>query len=881
MTDPSGGVFTYTYGANNNLISVTYPDLKVRTYHYENASFVNALTGITDENGVRFATWSYDASGRAITSTHAGNANQTTISYGSNSATVTDALSAVRTYNFGITLGVPKNSDLTQPAANGSGNVSDGRTFDVNGNVSSQIDWNSNRTNYTYDLARNLETSRTEGLTSAGATTAATRTITSQWHPTFRLPAIVAEPLRKTTYVYNGDSGASCGFKSDGVTLVPGVLCSKTVQATTDTTGAAGLSATVTGTPRVWTYAYNPNGSVLTLDGPRTDVADTTTYTYHANNATCAGASPLGCRGQVASVTNAAGHVTQITEYNTHSQPLTVIDPNGLVTTLAYDARQRLTSRSVGGETTTYQYDNAGQLTRVTLPDSSFLQYTYDAAQRLTQIADNLGNKMVYTLDLMGNRTQEQVFDPANTLAQTRSRVYNSLNRLTQEIGAAGQTTAYTYDNQGNVTQIDGPLAGTVDVTINAYDALNRLVSITNPLSGVVGYGYNGIDQLTSVTDPRNLVTSYSYDGLNNLNQQVSPDTGTTVNTYDAAGNIATSTDAKGQVTSYTYDALNRVTSITYQGGVVHGYAYDQGTNGKGRLTQITEPNSVTAYAYDIQGRLTTETRTINGVPYVTAYAYDSAGRMTGMTYPSGRTVNYTLDALGRVQSVATTKDSETQTVVSNVAYRPFGPSSGHTFGNGQTYTRGFDTDGRIASYTLATQSIAVGFDPASRITSLTDTGNPANANTYGYDTLDRLTSFVGPSANQAFTFDPVGNRLTKTTGANTDTYAYSGTSNRLSTISGSTNRTYSYDANGSTTGDTARTFAYDSRGRLVQATGSAGSTTYQVNSVGQRIRKTNAQGDTIYHYDAQGRLISETSSSGTPQREYIYLGDAPVAVIQ
>ncbi|MFN9974392.1 MAG: hypothetical protein ACK58T_31320, partial [Phycisphaerae bacterium] len=260
----------------------------------------------------------------------------------------------------------------------------------------------------------------------------------------------------------------------------------------------------------------------------------------------------------------------------------------------------------MGGEITTYQYDNAGQLTRVTLPDASFLQYTYDAAQRLTQIADNLGNRIVYTLDLMGNRTQEQVFDPANTLAQTRSRVYNSLNRLTQEIGAAG--------------------------------------------------------------------------------------------------NIATSTDAKGQVTSYTYDVLNRVTSITYQGGVVHSYAYDQGSNGKGRLTQITEPNSITVYAYDVRGRLIAETRTINGVAYVTAYAYDSAGRLTGMTYPGGRTVNYTLDALGRVQSVATTKDSTSQTVVSSVTYRPFGPSAGHTFGNGQTYTRGCDTDGRITSSTLATQ---------------------------------------------------------------------------------------------------------------------------------------------------------------------------------
>jgi YD repeat-containing protein len=881
MTDPNGGVYQYAYDGNNNLTSVINPDSTVRTYHYENTSFVNALTGITDENISRFSTYQYDTQGRATSTTHAGGADQATVSYGTNSATVTDTLGATLSYDFSIAINVPKRNGTTQPAASGSGTVTDVRTYDANGNVAASTDFNGNRTNYTYDLARNLETARVEGLTSGGSTTAATRTISTQWHSTFRLPIVIAEPLRKTTLVYNGDSGASCGFKADGVTLVPGVLCSKTVQATTDTTGAAGLSPTVTGTARVWTYTYNVNGSVLTINGPRTDVTDVTTYTYYANNATCSGASAVGCRGQVETITNAAGHVTSITDYNAHGQPLSITDPNGLVTTLAYDTRLRLTSRTVGSEVTSYLYDGVGQLTTVTLPDTSFLSYTYDAAHRLTQIADNLGNKIVYTLDLMGNRTQEQVFDPSNTLAQTRSRVYNSLNRLTQEIGASSQTTAYTYDNQGNVTGIDGPLSGTTDVTVNAYDALNRLTQMTNPLSGVVGYGYNGVDQLTSVTDPRTLVTSYSYDGLNNLNQQASPDTGTTANTYDAAGNLLTSTDAKSQVTTYTYDVLNRVASIVYAGGVTHSYTYDQGTNGKGRLTQITEPNSVTAYAYDPQGRLLSETRTINGVPYATAYGYDSAGRMTSVTYPSGRVVNYTLDSLGHIQSVATTKDSTTQTVVSSVAYRPFGPSAGFTFGNGQTYSRGFDQDGRISSYTLATQSLAVGYDTASRITSLTDTVVPANTNTYGYDTLDRLTAFTGPSTNQGYTFDATGNRLTKTVGANTDTYTYSGTSNKLSTIAGSTNRTYGYDTNGSTTGDTANTYAYDTRGRMVQTTGAGGTSSYQLNSVGQRIRKTNTAGDTIYHYDAQGRLISETSASGTPQREYIYLGDTPVAVIQ
>jgi len=36
-----------------------------------------------------------------------------------------------------------------------------------------------------------------------------------------------------------------------------------------------------------------------------------------------------------------------------------------------------------------------------------------------------------------------------------------------------------------------------------------------------------------------------------------------------------------------------------------------------------------------------------------------------------------------------------------------------------------------------------------------------------------------------------------------------------------------------------------------------------------------------VYHYDAQGRLIAETSAGGAVRKEYIYLGEIPVAVIQ
>lgn len=67
----------------------------------------------------------------------------------------------------------------------------------------------------------------------------------------------------------------------------------------------------------------------------------------------------------------------------------------------------------------------------------------------------------------------------------------------------------------------------------------------------------------------------------------------------------------------------------------------------------------------------------------------------------------------------------------------------------------------------------------------------------------------------------------------------------------------------------------------MVSATSGAGTTTYQVNALGQRIRKTNSSADTVFHYDGQGRLIAETTAAGVLKREYIYLGDIPVAVAQ
>jgi YD repeat-containing protein len=464
-------------------------------------------------------------------------------------------------------------------------------------------------------------------------------------------------------------------------------------------------------------------------------------------------------------------------------------------------------------------------LNKVTLPDSASLSYTYDDAHRLRQLQDSLGNRIVYTLDLIGNRTKDEVFDPAASLVQKREREYNSLSRLIKDIGAtnpATQITQYGYDNQGNLTTIDGPLPGTLDVTINLYDALNRLRQVTDPGQGITRYGLNALDQLTSVTDPRNNVTTYSLDGLNNLNSQTSPDTGATVNSFDDAGNLLTSRDAKNQTTTYQYDALNRVTRVTYHDGSQVQYGYDAGVYGIGRLSSISEaaPGGAMTiqalYAYDLHGRLASETRFIGAQAFVTQYGYDSAGRLNLLTYPSGRQVAYRFDALGRIAGITTTPlGGTTQSVISAVSYQPFGGVTGFTYGNGQHYTRTIDLDGRIAGYSLGNAGYGVGFDAASRIRSIINSGNAADARTFDYDVLDRLTSTTTPSTAFGFNYDANGNRTLHSVGLASWTHTYPSTSNRLASIIGGGSRTYLEDANGSVTSDGTNGLNYDARGRL------------------------------------------------------------------
>jgi YD repeat-containing protein len=146
--------------------------------------------------------------------------------------------------------------------------------------------------------------------------------------------------------------------------------------------------------------------------------------------------------GDLQSITNAAGHVTQFTLYDWAGRLRQMIDPNGVVTDTVYTPRGWVGSVTVtppGGtaRTTTYSYDNVGQMTGAALPDGSTMSYSYDAAHRLTGVTDAKGNSVTYTLDNAGNKTGEQVKDPSGNLQRNITRVYDALNRVQQVTGVS------------------------------------------------------------------------------------------------------------------------------------------------------------------------------------------------------------------------------------------------------------------------------------------------------------------------------------------------------------------------------------------------------------------------------------------------------------
>lgn len=906
VTDPAGASILYGYDPASGLLStVTYPGGSARRYFYnETANLVSPpsntyyLTGVEDENAERHASYYYDGSNRAITSTKANNADRVDIVYsGGQSASIVDALGATTSRNWSVSQRAAKFTYASGLSVD-SGRTDRTVSYDANGYPNIVTDFRFNQTDHDYS-ASGLEAQRIEA---ANNTTGSKRTIQTDWHATFRSPVerrtldSTGSLKAKTNWTYNARNQVL-------TTTVTDPASSATRTTTTTYCEAADVNA---GTcPFV--------GLVKSIDGARTDVADTMAYTYRQVDDTACATAPTTCAyrmGDLWKVTNAAGQVVETLAYDGAGRPLAVLDANGVRTDYEYHARGWLTARKVRGtnnavetddQITSIEYWPTGLVKKVTQPDGAFTSYAYDAAHRLTGIADNAGNSITYTLNAAGERTQEDTRDPGNTLTRTLSRAYNTLGQLQTVTDAYSRNTGFTYDANGNLDLTNDALSRRTD---NDYDPLNRLSRTLQDSLGInaqTTFAYDALDNLVQVNDPKGLNTTYTYNGFSDLTQLASPDTGTTTYTYDSAGNRASQTDARGVTTTYGYDALNRLVSVGYPTSSLNAsYVYDTAqtecaageTFGVGRLTRMTDGSGNTAYCYDRFGQLVRRVQTVDGRVLTLHWAYLANGRLQKMTYPDNAEVDYLYDAQGRVTEIGyTPSGGARQVVLTGATYYAFGPVSRWTYGNGRVMERGHNLNyqpGFVEVQAPGGIDLGYEFDQVGNLKRLrtADQAEPP-LRQYGYDGLNRLTQSQNGSTSavvESYTYDKTGNRTTKTVGGSSTAYTYPGTSHRLTDVGGVAR---GFDANGNTTaiGGTAKEFVYGDHNRMTQVkAGGVTTMNYVYNGRGERVHKW-IGGNVFYSlYDEAGRWVGDyqklTAGVTIPLQQVIWLGDLPVGLI-
>jgi RHS repeat-associated protein len=868
----------YLASAYTALTAVIFPDATPattadnprRTYHYEDPLSASLLTGITDERGVRIRTWDYDAESRGILATGHAGANDYAFTFNAGSTVVTNPFGRQETFSKAVgSQGVTRLSQIAGSATAHVAAATEGYQYDANGYLSQATDAEGRVTTFVRN-ARGLPTSRTDGHGTPSA-----RTVAVSWHAAYRVPTQIVEPGLTTNATYDA----------------AGRLTQLTLVDTTSHT----VPYSTNGQTRTWTYTYTAAGLLDTVNGPLSGAGDVIDFDYDA-------------AGHLAAVTDEVGLTTTVTSVDGAGRPLSVTDPNGVVTAYTYTPRGWLATITVqpgaSQRRTEFEYDAAGHVVEVTLPTGGTLSYTWDDAGRVIEVEDSFGQTMSLEYDEMDQVTERSFSTSGGTLRSTVSRTYDEIGRLLSTIGAASETETRAYDRTGNLTQVTDPRG---EAWSTSYDAINRVIAHTDPESHSVQYGYDGRNGLSQQTDGRGLQTAFVRNGFGDVIQETSPDRGVTTYVYSAAGLVTQRTDAAGVVTQLTYDDAGRLTGKAFPSPALdQTFTYDataSGNQGAGRLTGVSDAFGTRTFVYSAFGDLVRETRTINGHSYQTDYTYSAGGEVAQITSPTGRQVRFVRDAHDRVTAVETRANSGAawSSVASNVAWRPFGPLESLDYGHGLGLDLSYDQNGWLTGIDVAgagTTVVDLAFtrDAAGALTASTDAVTPSRSATYDYTDAGRLETATGPWGTLSWLYDAAGNRTreTRVSGGTTTQLdsTYPATSNRLSEIrdgAGTLLRDFLYRPNGQVSEDDrgasgVSTFGYDADGRLAEARlNGAVVATYGYDAAGRRIVRAVAGSPGAsreYLYFPDGRLQAEADGSGAIVREYVWLDDLPLAAV-
>ena len=356
----------------------------------------------------------------------------------------------------------------------------------------------------------------------------------------------------------------------------------------------------------------------------------------------------------------------------------------------------------------------------------------YDPFDRLTYVRDNGGALWSYAYDRLGNRVAATDPDLGSW-----SYAYDRASRLTGQTDARGVATAMAYDQLGRLTSRTVVSGGLV-LAQNTYDQaragffnVGQMTTSTNP-SGthVIDWGASGNEgkRASTVDGVTSTLTTGEDDGQKPIWKKYEPapvlNFGTAAQpwTYTAEGRVAT---VPGFVTATTYEADGQTRRIDYANGVWTTFEYSPTRRWLTRIV-TTRPGGTkildTTYVRDLAGR-------IAGIDGLTAaedwsYGYNALDWLTSATNAGdpALTETFTYSTTGNL--LTRTRLAGTFTYPSMTAARPHAPL---TLG---ARSFAYDANGNTTGDGVRTLT----WDPGSRLSQVTQSGQPAVSFAYGPD---------------------------------------------------------------------------------------------------------------------------------------------------
>ncbi|MBI4954786.1 MAG: RHS repeat protein [Myxococcales bacterium] len=365
----------------------------------------------------------------------------------------------------------------------------------------------------------------------------------------------------------------------------------------------------------------------------------------------------------------------------------------------------------------------------------------------------------------------------------------------------------------------------------------------------------------------------------------------TSTMTYDAVARTLTRTSPLGRAVVSTLDARGRVIEHATGGLLPTAFAYDlegrlsettRGTrtslrtyDGYGRLAAVTDPIvRTTSFAGDALGRVTEETR-LDGA--VTAMAYDAGGNLLSLTPPAQPAHALVYAASDMLASYAPSGADPVQ-----YSYDVDRKLTTATVGTTPTGNYAYDSRGRLATTTDASSTVSRNYDPVTgKLASLAGPGNVTIA--FGYDgalLTDRVYS-GDVSGTVHFQHDDDFRIAQQSVAGDTVTLGYDDDGLLAQTGDLAIARDAASGLpTGTTLGVVTDAYSYNGHGEVVAYSASAGGVSlldlsYARDALGRIVEKTErveggAPTVETYEYDLAGRLVRVTRDGGVAA-EYAY----------